>query len=166
MNECDIRWPPDLLPAESPVHTRNELRIRADPSVVWAWLVRAQEWPRWYSNCKDVRFQFKPGPDLAMGTRFSWTTFGVRVDTTVQEFVAPRRLAWRGSGLGACGYHAWVLEPLDGGCHVITEETQAGLVPSLARAFLRRGLLREHQSWLEGLARVARGGLPPDVARR
>lgn len=38
---------------------------------------------------------------------------------------------------------------------VITEETQQGFIPSVGRFFLRGGLLKWHQRWLEGLGKVA-----------
>jgi hypothetical protein len=43
---------------------------------------------------------------------------------------------------------------------VITEETQQGFVASVGRWMLRRGLLRWHQRWLEGLGAVAATSLP------
>lgn len=45
-----------------------------------------------------------------------------------------------------------------GGCRVITEECQNGLVPKLAWWYLRPMLLRGHQNWVESLKRVAEGG--------
>jgi hypothetical protein len=76
---------------------------------------------------------------------------GVRVHTTVEELVPYRR---SGRGGGGCAHHGWVIEPVNGGCLVVTEETQQGFVPSLGRFFLRRALLKWHQRWLEGLARA------------
>jgi hypothetical protein len=43
---------------------------------------------------------------------------------------------------------------------VITEETQVGPLTTVGRWYLRRGLLREHQNWLEGLSRMAQTGDP------
>src|SRR5690349_3971797 len=51
-----IIWPPRFAPDHCPVHVRNELAIAAAPERVWHWLVRAQDWPRWYANAADVRF--------------------------------------------------------------------------------------------------------------
>ncbi len=158
-----INWPDGLRPSEAPVYTYNELTIPAQPAVVWAWLIRAAWWPQWYGNCHDVRFVAGDGPDLGPDTHFTWKTFGLRVETVVKTFSPHEQLAWYGTGLlGAYGYHAWVIEPTADGCHVITEETQSGLIPSLGRLYLRRELLREHQNWLEGLAQMARQGLPDD----
>jgi hypothetical protein len=62
--------------------------------------------------------------------------------------------SWSGRGLGST-FHGWVIEPRDGGCAVVTEETQQGFVASAGRMFLRRGLLKWHPRWLEGLALVS-----------
>ncbi|MFQ5458140.1 MAG: SRPBCC family protein [Myxococcota bacterium] len=157
-----LDWPAGLRPGETPIYTRNELAIPAAPERVWAWLIRAGSWPAWYANCRNVKFLSKDGPDLGPGTVFAWTTFGVRVKTTVREFTPSARLAWEGGALGGRGYHGWIIEKTGAGCRVITEETQRGLVPSVGRLYLRRELLREHEKWLEGLSRMAQGGLPAD----
>jgi Polyketide cyclase / dehydrase and lipid transport len=158
-----VRWPDDFPPGDAPVHSRNALRMDSPAERVWAWLVRAPLWHTWYRHCRRLRLENAPGPDLALGTRFTWATLGVRVDTTVEEWAPGRRLAWRGTGLGAEGYHAWALEPDGTGCQVVTEEAQRGLFPSLGRVVLRRALRRVHDEWLAALARVARTGPPPDV---
>ena len=64
--------------------------------------------------------------ELRLGTMFTWRTFGVKLKSTVQEFVPNERLAWSARGLGVDAYHAWLLVPLLSGTHVITEETQYG----------------------------------------
>jgi len=160
--DAALGWPAGLHPDEAPVYTRNALDISAPPGIVWTWLVRAARWPEWYGNCKNLKFVSEPGPDLKPGTVFEWTTFGVRVRTRVEEFEPPSRLAWLGTGPGARGYHGWLIERTGEGCRVVTEETQRGIVPSLGRWFLQRALLRQHQIWLEGLARLARSGPPPE----
>jgi hypothetical protein len=69
--------------------------------------------------------------------------------------VAPFRLAWSGTGLGAAAYHAWDIEPTPAGCRVSTEETQRGLVPTLARPLLRPLLKYTQEVWLEALKQVS-----------
>ena len=95
------------------------------------------------------------GGPLALGTTFHWNTFGVRVHTVVEEFEPPHRLAWSGKAFGTSAYHGWVLEADGEGTRIVTEETQRGVVASVARLYLRRALHKHHQRWLEGLARVA-----------
>ena len=153
-------WPADLRPEGAPVYSWNEIETATDAERVWAHLIRAREWPRYYPNCADVVFENADGPDLALGTRFTWRTFGLRVRTTVEIFDPPRCLAWRGDEVYGHGFHAWVLEPTPRGCRVITEEVQRGAVPWIARWYLRPALLKWHQRWLEGLVERAATGLP------
>jgi len=152
--EPQVTFPDAQAPARSPIYTRNELWIAAPPERIWPWLVDAARWPAYYGNAKNIVLD-DGAVELALGTRFHWTTFGVRVHTVVEELQRHRRLSWSGKGLGSTEYHGWVLVPERGGTRVITEETQQGFVASLGRAFLRRGLLTWHQRWLEGLAAQA-----------
>src|SRR5690242_17053257 len=114
----DIHWPDHLAPGRAPVHVRNELEIAASPERVWAWLVRAPQWPRWYVNSADVRILSGPASELAAGTQFRWRTFGVAITSTVREWVPPTRLAWDAHSLGVEAYHAWLITPTADGCHV------------------------------------------------
>ncbi|HVU02954.1 MAG TPA: SRPBCC domain-containing protein [Polyangiaceae bacterium] len=157
--EARVLFPEGQRPHESPVFTRNELAIAAPPERIWAWLVRPGRWPEFYANARNVEID-GGAPDLAFGSRFHWTTFGVRVHTVVQEFVPHHRFAWSGKGLGSSAYHGWVIVPRGGRSLVVTEETQQGIIPSVCRSFLRSGLLKWHQRWLEGLAEQASNGMP------
>jgi hypothetical protein len=162
-----IRWPAGLTPGEAHVHTVNTLEAAVPPEAIWPWLVRATRWHEHYANCKRLRID-GGAAELSPGARFRWWTFGVPVTTVVEDWAPGERLAWSGTGLGARGYHAWILEPTAGGCRFITEETQRGAAVWLGRPLLRRGLLVQHQRWLEGLARAAALGHPDEVppARR
>jgi len=137
-----VSFPEGKRREQSPVFTRNELFVPASPEHVWQRLIDAKDWPNWYANAGNVEIE---GADrLAPGKLFHWTTCGVRVHTVVEEFVPNHRLSWSGKGLGSSAFHGWVIERSDGGSFVVTEETQQGLIPSLGRAFLRRGLLKWH----------------------
>ena len=156
-----IRWPPHYDPLDCPVHVRNELEMDSPPSTVWAWLVRAQLWPTWYPNSANIKFLNGQAPDLKLGTRFKWKTFGITVESTVLEFVFPERLAWNARALGFDGYHAWLIQQTDEDCKVLTEETQRGWLPILQKAFAPTRIERLHQVWLERLKENAAKGLPP-----
>jgi len=149
------RWPDEARPERSPVYGRSEIAIAAPAAQTFAWLVRAERWPEWYAQCRRIEIVSGPRPDLAVGSHFRWTVLGVSVATTVEECDAPHRLAWSGTGLGAAAYHSWDIEPTADGCRVVTEETQRGVVPSLARLLLRPLLVYTQRSWLAALARVA-----------
>jgi len=104
-----ILWPSRYDPANCPVHVRNELATASNPETVWAWLIRAQLWPTWYPNSANIQFLLGQPPDLALGTRFRWKTFGVTIESTVLEFKPYQRLAWDAHGNGLNGYHAWLI---------------------------------------------------------
>jgi hypothetical protein len=156
-----IRWPEPYEPSRTAVHVRNELAMAALPAAVWSWLVRAELWPGWYRNAHRVHIVGGPRPDLALGTRFRWRTFGVAIDSTVEECLPCERLAWTARGAGVRAYHAWYLRPAGYGCHVLTEETQNGWLARLGNQMMPDRMHRYHQIWLEALAQKAAGGPPP-----
>ncbi|HVC44557.1 MAG TPA: SRPBCC family protein [Candidatus Binataceae bacterium] len=156
-----MQWPDGMEPEHATVFAHNELVIPAAPATIWRWLCRASGWPNWYSNCRWLKFRDGDGPDLAASTAFVWKTFGVRVRSTVIVFDPEREIGWDATAFGLRAYHVWQLEVLDGNrTRVITEETQHGPLTTIGRWYLRRGLLREHQNWLESLSRMAQSGEP------
>ena len=159
------RWPDEARPERSPVYSRREVEIAAPPEAAFAWLVHAERWPEWYSQCGSVRIVSGPAPALGIGTHFRWTVLGVPVVTTVEECDPPHRLAWSGTGLGAAAYHSWDIEPTATGCRVITEETQRGVLPSLTRVLLRPLLRFTQERWLAALAQAAISAPPPGTRR-
>ena len=155
-----IRWPEKYAPERTRLHVKNELAMDVKPEVVWVWLVRARLWPTWYSNSANVAIE-GGGPDLKAGSKFRWKTFGVTLDSRVEEFVPVERLAWSAKTTGIDAYHAWLIEATSAGCHVKTEETQNGWLAALNGTVRPNDMRRKHQSWLEGLLSKARTGLPP-----
>ena len=137
--------------------------MQAAPEVVWAWLIRATRWPTWYENSARVRFLEGDPPDLALGTRFRWKTFGVTIESTVLEFVPEEHIAWDAHGVGVDAYHAWVLHRTAQGCHVLTEETQHGWLARAGDLLMPRRMSKYHQLWLEGLRDKAAHGFPPET---
>jgi uncharacterized protein YndB with AHSA1/START domain len=153
-----VRWPDYFAPGNAPVHVQNELEIPASVDRVWACLIRAKLWPTFYSNSADVWFRTGTGPDLEAGTRFRWKTFGLMVESEVMEFVPKERIAWDAHSFGLDAYHAWVLRETPTGCHVLTEESQHGLLARLQKLFLPNRMHEQHQLWLEGLKAKASEG--------
>ena len=161
MKSSRISWPPDLRPENSPVYSYNELEIGSDAELIWSWLIRAESWSSWYPNCKELKILNGDGPNLQADTEFDWITFGVRVKTKIDKFIPYETLSWRGTGLGAEGYHIWTIKPMKYSYKVITEEVQKGFVPYVGRYPIKKLLHRYHQIWLEGLAKMAESGVPP-----
>jgi hypothetical protein len=132
MTQTAIRWPDRHSPQNSPIHVVNELTMAAPAEAVWKVLIRAA------------------------GARFTWKTFGVDLKSQVQEFEPSSRIAWLATAPLLEAYHAWLIEPLaDGGCRVVTEETQHGLTARAGRLIYPGRMEHWHQRWLEGLAERA-----------
>jgi len=157
-----IDWPDKYLPDRTSVHVRNQMEMSALSETVWSWLIRAELWPTWYLNSKRVVIE-GGGHDLRSGSRFRWTTFGVRLDSKVEEFVAGERLAWSARAIGIDAYHAWLIEKRQAGCYVLTEETQNGWLARLNDTLRPREMSKQHQNWLEGLQRKSAEGPPPAI---
>jgi hypothetical protein len=157
-----IDWPDHYAPNNAPVHVRNTLDINAPAELVWAWLVRAESWPSWYSNASRVKIGGEGGPDLALGQEFRWRTFGVGIRSRVREFSPCTRIAWDGRAIGIDVYHAWLIEDRGSSCSVVTEETQHGIIARAGAWLMPKRMSTFHQIWLEGLAHKAAGGRPPD----
>ena len=167
VSESAIRWPDGYEPESAAIHAVNELQIAADPNLVFAWLRRPDLWPSYYGNSRFVKHIEGPWPEVELGSRFRWFTFGVFVGSEIVEFDDSRktkRIAWSASEIGASGHHGWVLEKRGGGTFVRTEETQKGLGMRLIAPAMSRLMPRYHQRWLEGLAIVAAAGPPPPLA--
>jgi uncharacterized protein YndB with AHSA1/START domain len=156
-----LSWPDEHTPDVSVFHAVNELEMPAKPEAVWAWLVRPDLWPSYYSNARLIKHLGGAWPELELGSRFRWLTFGALITSEVIEYAPTERLAWSAKSLAGSGHHGWVLQPRDGGTFVRTEETQKGLGMRLIKPALRPLMVRMHQRWLEGLSRVASQGAPP-----
>jgi hypothetical protein len=154
-----IRWPAEFAPERAPIHVRNEVAVLAPAATVWAWLIRARNWPTWYPNCHDVHIG-NGLADLSPNVTFRWRTFGVSLFSQVEEFIPVERIAWNARGNGVWAYHAWLLRPNSGGCTVVTEETQYGFLARMGRLLMPSRMHRFHQVWLEGLKEKAQNGVP------
>ncbi|HEX6566716.1 MAG TPA: SRPBCC family protein [Chthoniobacterales bacterium] len=137
----EVQWPAGYSPTKADLFTHDEVVIHASPATVWDYLVAAEQWPRWYSNSHDVTI-LNSEHVLRPGCRFVWTTFGVRLASTVAEFVPNKRLGWFSThvdGSGVRSYHAWLLIPVGDGCRLISESTEFGPNISSAAEVIRQG---------------------------
>ena len=150
MNEAAIHWPAQFDPARSPIHVVNRITLAAPADAVWARLIRAADWPAWYTNASKVRIEGGEN-DLFADACFTWRTFGVDLVSQVLEFVPGERIAWDAQGFGVLAYHAWLIAPTASGCQVTTEETQHGFAARIGRLIFPGRMERWHQRWLEGL---------------
>ena len=155
-----IRWPEKYSPDRTKVHVHNELDMPVPAEAVWAWLIRADLWPTWYSNSQNVAIE-GGAKELKLGTVFHWKTFSVTLTSKVEEFVPPERLGWSAHAGGIDAYHAWIIDKRPSGCRVLTEENQNGLLARLSGTLRPQHMVRFHQLWLEALLGKAKSGPPP-----
>jgi hypothetical protein len=155
-----IKWPGEYSQKNVDVHVSNSLKMSVSADVVWAWLIRASLWPEWYSNSSNVIIE-DGKLELGLGTKFRWKTFGLNMESKVEEFVPCERLAWTARGSGINAYHAWLIEKRGSGCDVLTEENQKGILARLNKMFMPNNMQKYHQLWLEGLYAKAKSGMPP-----
>lgn len=150
-----VSWPEDYHPERASLHVRNGTQASAPAERVWPCLVRPDRWSEYYGNAHWVRHLDGPWPEIAVGSRFRWITFGLLITSVVTECEPHERLAWTWSGLGARGHHGFVIDAHDWGSTIITEETVRGFPVNVMRPLLRRVMLHFHQQWVEGLAQTA-----------
>ncbi len=160
-----IEWPARFAPEHSPIHVSNSIETGAAIESVWSCLVDAARWPHYYEHASEIRLE-NGARRLEANTRFSWKTSHIRLRTIVTEYEPFERLAWQAEAPGVQAYHAWLLTPTaDGGCRILTEETQRGWFARLGALFTPGRMHRVHQLWLEGLAAEAGKGSVPDSDR-
>jgi hypothetical protein len=158
-----IRWPDRYAPANTAVFVSNQLDMNVPPGPVWEWLIRADLWPNWYPNSKNVTYLLPNKGPLRLGTAFRWTTFGTTIVSRVEEFLPCERIAWNARGRGVDAYHAWLIERTEKGCRVLTEEAQNGWLARLGNLLMPSRMGRYHQLWLERLEQQAGNGFPTAV---
>lgn len=123
-----IHWPDAMKPSRSPIHFTNELSVAASVETVWDLLTDPAAWPSFYPGVQHVQL-LDGHTRFGAGTRFETNLAGQDVFASVQEFEPMTRIAWGGYPKAAehsPAWHAWIITPVAGGCHLWTEETMQG----------------------------------------
>ena len=147
----EIHWPQGFDPKTADAFVHNEIFIKAPANVIWQNLVKATEWPKWYSNSSDMQIAGGAKTELEADVEFTWKTFGFPIKSTIHEFTPNQRLGWFGAGTGIQAYHTWLIVPKDGGCEVITEETQIGPTAIQYNIEQPSAMYDGHHWWLTAL---------------
>ncbi len=153
----DIHWPTGFDPAKADLFSHNELVIHAPCERVWQHIIDATKWPEWYPNAKSV--QVMDGNVLGQGSVFRWTTFGLPIESKVNEFVPYTRIGWYGYAPGAdpAFYHTWFLTQTGDGCSVVTDEVGIGKDAVHLRETDESLMHRGHDLWLATLKWMSEG---------
>jgi uncharacterized protein YndB with AHSA1/START domain len=156
----NIHWPEGFRPETADLFSHNEVTIHASCRDVWAHIVDANRWPQWYANAKDVDIA---GGATALGpdSVFRWTTFGLPLESRVNEFVPYSRIGWYGYAPGTAPdsghsfYHTWYLVPTRDACRVVTDEVGRGPDAARLRETNESLMHRGHDLWLATLKWVS-----------
>jgi hypothetical protein len=130
----DIHWPAGFDPAQADLFAHNELVIHAPCERVWQHII-------------------------GQGSVFRWTTFGLPIESKVNEFVPYRRIGWYGYALGTdpSFYHTWFLTQTGDGCSVVTDEVGIGKDAAHLRETDESLMHRGHDLWLATLKWMSEG---------
>jgi hypothetical protein len=82
--EKDMHWPQGFDPSHADLFSHNELLINAPCERIWSHIIDATKWPEWYPNSKEVKIT--GDTVLKDGSVFRWTTFGLPLESKVNEF--------------------------------------------------------------------------------
>jgi Polyketide cyclase / dehydrase and lipid transport len=153
----DIHWPKGFAPADADLFSHNELFINASCQRVWRHIVEATKWPEWYPNSKAVKVLGDGGSVLGDNSVFRWTTFGLPLESRINEFVPFSRIGWFGYAPGTAPsfYHTWYLTQEDAGCRVVTDEVGKGESAIHFRQTDESAMHRGHDLWLATLKWVS-----------
>ncbi len=149
----DIHWPKGFMPADADLFSHNDLLINASCERVWRHIVEATKWPEWYPNSKSVQILGAEDSVLRDNSVFRWTTFGIPLESRVNEFVPFSRIGWFGyaPGTSPSFYHTWYLTPEGDGCRVVTDEAGKGESAVHLRNADEGAMHRGHDLWLATL---------------
>ncbi|WP_226570893.1 SRPBCC family protein [Mangrovibacter yixingensis] len=165
----DIIWPAGYVPGFTDNFCSNEVIVEGlGVEDIWPLLNVPAQWPGYYANSANARFYDNKGPELSLGARFYFETFGFPVESQCVEHVAPvkgqpARLAWHGwageenSDSRLDVHHAWLIEALsENRVRILTQETQNGNPAKELAATKPNPMINGHQDWLDGLVAAAR----------
>jgi Polyketide cyclase / dehydrase and lipid transport len=153
----DIHWPAGFTPDDADLFSHNELLINAPCERVWKHIVEATKWPHWYPNSSSVEILGGGSSVLKDNAVFRWTTFGLPLESRINEFVPFSRIGWFGYAPGTAPsfYHTWYLRPEGRGCRVVTDEVGKGESAVHFREVDEGAMHRGHDLWLAALKWVS-----------
>jgi uncharacterized protein YndB with AHSA1/START domain len=118
--------------------TTVSVEIKADPSIVWALMTRASDFPRWNSTVVSIKGDIREGGTIELkSTLDEKRTFKLKV----KEFAPEKRLVWG----DAMGNRVYTLDKSAGGVQFTMAEKIggplfplfAGAIPSFDESFER-----------------------------
>jgi hypothetical protein len=120
----------------APATADGELRIDADPEIVFGVISAIDRWPSWNPDVKSVSVE---GP-VQPGTVFRWKAGPSSLTSTLRVVDPPREIAWTGTTMGIKAVHVFRFQVSDVGTMARSEESWEGLIARLLKGYSRRTL--------------------------
>ena len=92
---------------------------------------------------------------MEVGTVFHWQTFGLSIESTIQEIDQPRRIVWSGPAQGIMAIHVWTMTPSENGVLVHTAESWDGAPVRAQPEEMQQALDGSLRGWLQNLKHKA-----------
>ena len=131
----------------APAITDDEIVIKASLDTVWNLFTDISGWSEWN---KDITYS-KLNGTLAIGESFSWTTYGMNINSTINELIPKKEIGWSGLVMDIMGIHVWTFEETGNGVLVKTHESWSGKSVEAQKEQMQEGLDKSLRSWLEDL---------------
>lgn len=131
----------------APARARAEVKINADPELVWNVLIDVKNWPNWNLDVKNVVMDQK----FAVGSQFKWKAGPGTITSKLQEIEKPELLVWTGKTMGIHAVHVWRLKPIDGQTLISSEESWDGLIVRILSGSMQKTLKQSTESGLKYL---------------
>jgi uncharacterized protein YndB with AHSA1/START domain len=131
----------------APVITREEILIGVPIGTVWSLHTDISCWSEWLPDIDASTIE----GSLEVGTVFHWQTFGLSIESTIQEIDPLRRIAWSGSAQGIMAIHVWTMTPSENGVLVRTEESWDGEPVRAQPEEMQQALDGSLRTWLQSL---------------
>lgn len=133
-----------LINSGAPITTRQSIVIEASPAEVWTVLPHISNWATWQVDIKQPRLN----SELETGTTFNWKSKGAGIHSTLHTVMPSQEFGWTGKSLGVFAIHNWTLGAVPEGTQVTVEESMQGLLATLFKGTLNRGLAKGTHQWL------------------
>lgn len=139
----------------APVEVRNEIAIPATAERVWDLLAEVGEWPSWYRACQWVRVESKD--DAGRPLSFRWKAHPITLVSRIVASVRPHVFTIVADARGLHADRTFTIRPAPDGLAtvVVSDETQIGPLPWVARMYLTPRLHAANEVMFQDLARAA-----------
>ncbi|MFJ3672540.1 SRPBCC family protein [Streptomyces sp. NPDC090106] len=144
----EIHWPSGFSPDQAHGFCQAQAVVHAPPRTAFALLTDVPRWPEWVPGVTAVR-------SGTIARTFAVRFHGHRFEIYLGEHVPHSRLGWSGIGAGVQLYQAWLLTPVAGGTHVVTENVVRGPAAKSLATVPPLWTQRLNSLWLSQLKRLS-----------